>query len=112
MSILVFLLVLLAVVSVWSAPSIRVTRDIEDKVKHLDPMTKRRVLAMHAAGVPNKVIAEKVAYVAGKDSRRAARIVEGIKKEADNSKAKSASSSKPKANSNIKKTNTATKRRK
>ena len=59
------------------------SRELEQKVKSLDENTKRRVIAMHAAGVPHEAIAQKIAYVAGKSTAAASRLVQGIKNEND-----------------------------
>ena len=42
-------------------------------------MTKRRVLAMHAAGMPHEAIAEKISYLAGNNAKQASKLVHGIK---------------------------------
>lgn len=85
MQTLFLLLVVVLIVSpaVFALPrKLQQSRDLEEKVKNLDGLTKRRVLAMHAAGVPHDAIAQKIQYVAGNNVKQASRLVSGIKAEA------------------------------
>ena len=99
MRVLFILFVTMIVIILAEQKNVRLTRDIEDRVKNLDVMTKRRVLAMHAAGVPPKVIADKVSYIAGRDTKKAAKMVEGIKLE-DQRKQKMKTTTKKNINKN------------
>ncbi len=63
----------------------RQSKDFENKLKGLDVNTKRRVMAMHAAGVPHEAIAQKIQYMAGSKTQ-ASRLVQGIKNEASKKK--------------------------
>jgi hypothetical protein len=64
----------------------KTSRDLDQKVKNLDENTKRRVLAMDAAGVPHESIAQTIKYQAGQSVAAASRLVYGIKMEADQKK--------------------------
>ena len=80
------LLAVCFVIMFWSSPKKatqnRNSRDMDQKMKKVDENTKRRVLAMHAAGVPHDAIAQKIAYAAG-GKAQASRLVQAIKSEAD-----------------------------
>lgn len=62
------------------------TRETEERVKKLDPMTKKRILAMHAAGMPKEAIASSISYETGGNKGAAHRIIDGVKAESMNSK--------------------------
>ncbi len=78
---LVLVVVALLAAAMAQSPKYKQTREMEEKVKNLDPMTKRRVMAMHAAGMPHDAIAEKIQYLAGNNPKQASRLVHGIKLE-------------------------------
>jgi hypothetical protein len=81
MNIMLRYFVLLLVICLCIQIYAKTSRDLEEKIKGLDAQTKRRVLALHAAGVPHHEIAKKISYLTGKDARQAEKLVEGIKKE-------------------------------
>ena len=57
-------------------------RRIDEKVAKMDANTRKRVLAMQNAGIPNDAIAKKIAYEAGNEGT-ARRMLEKINTEED-----------------------------
>mmetsp|Transcript_21823 Transcript_21823/g.19884 ORF Transcript_21823/g.19884 Transcript_21823/m.19884 type:complete len:137 (-) Transcript_21823:20-430(-) len=86
---LLIILILSLITIVISDKGEYVSRDIEHRINNLDNMTKKRVLAMHAAGIPSKSIAEKISYVTNNDVKKATKLVDGIKYQEQLSKQKS-----------------------
>jgi len=59
----------------------KMTRELEEKVKRLDPSTKKRILQMSNIGMPKDSIAKTIKYVAGNNIQTAHRIIEGVQAE-------------------------------
>jgi len=59
----------------------KMTRELEEKVKKLDPSTKKRILQMTNIGMPKDSIAKTIKYVAGNNIQTAHRIIEGVQAE-------------------------------
>ena len=74
---LVLLLILLTIVKSQK----KMTRELEDKIKKLDPSTKKRILQMTNIGMPKDSIAKTIKYVAGNNINTAHRIIEGVQAE-------------------------------
>ncbi len=85
---LALLLVLSALVLVTAKENRRVTKEVEEKVKKLDPATKKRILAMDAAGMPRDAIAHSLNYISGNNKQTAHGIINGVKVEAQKQKQK------------------------
>lgn len=91
--------VLLFALALVSSQNKRMTRETEEKIKKLDMQTKKKILAMHAAGMPRDAIANSISYQTGGNKDAAHRIVEGVKSEAEFQKkfGNSKTAQKPKA---------------
>lgn len=74
---IVLLLILLTIVTCQR----KMTRELEDKVKKLDPSTKKRILQMANIGMPKDSIAKTIKYIAGNNINAAHRIIEGVQAE-------------------------------
>ena len=85
---LALLLVLSALLLVTAKENRRVTKEVEEKVKKLDPATKKRILAMDAAGMPRDAIAHSLNYISGNNKQTAHGIINGVKVEAQKQKQK------------------------
>jgi hypothetical protein len=59
----------------------KMTRELEEKVKKLDPSTKKRILQMANIGMPKDSIAKTIKYIAGNNINTAHRIIEGVQAE-------------------------------
>jgi hypothetical protein len=81
---IVFISVLVAVVS--QPPRRRESKQVEEKVKNMNPNTKQRILAMQAARMPKEAIAQKVSYEMG-GVGAAHRVIDGVNAEQARKKA-------------------------
>ena len=88
MMVMIVLVALSAVFLVAAKENRRVTKEVEEKVKKLDPATKKRILAMDAAGMPRDAIAHSLNYVSGNNKQTAHGIINGVKVEAQKQKQK------------------------
>ena len=87
-----FLLLLVALLALTSAQQAQAqkkatkgvhnNRRIDEKVAKMDANTRKRVLAMKNAGIPNDAIAKKISYEAGNEGT-ARRMLEKINKDED-----------------------------
>jgi len=80
MNLLVLLLLLLLCFALIFSQK-KMTRELEEKVKKLDPSTKKRILQMTNIGMPKDSIAKTIKYVAGNNIQTAHRIIEGVQAE-------------------------------
>jgi hypothetical protein len=88
LAVLCVILLLSALLLTDSKENRRVTKEVEDKVKKLDPATKKRILAMDAAGMPRDAIAHSLNYISGNNKQTAHGIINGVKVEAQKQKQK------------------------
>jgi hypothetical protein len=79
-TIVIFLVIAMLALTHAKLGKISSVKQVEAKVKQMDPHTKKRVLAMTASGMPKDAIAKSISYVAG-NTGTAHKLIDGIHQE-------------------------------